>query len=448
MTGDGLGRGLSDMWRSVLLFLPKGLAFLAILIIGYVLARLARTVVAKSLHRVGFDRAVDKGAVGRTLRGSNITASDLCAKVAFYAVLLFALQLAFGIWGQNAVSDLLTSVIAWLPRAFVAIVIIVVASAIGGAAHDLIVSALGGLTYGRLLARAASILIITLGVIAALDQVRIATAVTQPVLIAVLATVAGVIIVGVGGGLIRPMQRRWEDWLAKAGAESAVIREQARAYTEEKTRAAKAAEEARRAEEARKAEEARRAEEARKAEEARAAEARRVEEERKADEARKAEEARKADEVRKAEDARKAEEARAAAAARTAEEEAARQRALEAAAAEETQVIPVREAQRSRLTDTAVDLPPVDDRPHLIPGFDREDEHDTAEVPTSGAPTAENERTQVLSGADDTVVVPRSDDTQVLPPAGATAVDDTTVLPGDGPTEPEPPRRGPGRKRR
>ena len=196
MTGDGLGRGLSDMWRSVLLFLPTALAFLAILIIGYVLARLLRTVVAKALHRVGFDRAVDKGAVGRALRGSKITASDLCAKIAFYAVLLFALQLAFGIWGPNAVSDLLTALIAWLPRAFVAIVIIVVAAAIAGAAHDLIASTLGGLTYGRLLARTASILIITLGVIAALDQVRIATAVTQPLLIAVLATVAGVVIVG------------------------------------------------------------------------------------------------------------------------------------------------------------------------------------------------------------------------------------------------------------
>ena len=46
--------------------------------------------------------------------------------------------------------------------------------------------------------------------IAALNQVGIATTVTQPVLIAVLATVAGILIVGVGGGLVRPMQQRWD----------------------------------------------------------------------------------------------------------------------------------------------------------------------------------------------------------------------------------------------
>src|SRR3954451_15322757 len=243
MTGNGIGQGLSDMWRSVLLFLPKALVFVVILAVGYVLARLLRTLVAKGLRRAGFDKAVSRGTVGRALR--NVSASDLCAKIVFYAVLLFALQLAFGIWGPNPVSDLLTALIAWLPRAFVAIVIIVVAAAIAGAVHDLIASALGGLPYGRVLARAAGIVIIELGVIAALDQVEIATAVTRPLLIAVLATVAGVVIVGVGGGLIRPMQRRWEIWLERAGTESAAIRERARTYAEEKAKA----EEARRAEE-------------------------------------------------------------------------------------------------------------------------------------------------------------------------------------------------------
>jgi Conserved TM helix len=236
MTGNGLGQGLSDMWRAVLAFLPSALAFLAILAVGYVAARVLRSLVAKALHRAGFDRAVDRGAVGRALRTGNVRATDLCAKIVFYGVLLFALQAAFGIWGPNPVSDLLTGVISWLPRAFVAIVVIVVAAAIAGAVHDLITSALGGLSYGRVLARAASIVIITLGVIAALDQLRIATSVTQPVLIAVLATIAGVVIVGVGGGLIRPMQRRWESWLDRAGAESAAIRDHARAYAEERRR--------------------------------------------------------------------------------------------------------------------------------------------------------------------------------------------------------------------
>ena len=45
-------------------------------------------------------------------------------------------------------------------------------------------------------------------------------------LIAVLATVAGVVIVGVGGGLIKPMQHRWEGYLTKAEEEAPRIKQQ------------------------------------------------------------------------------------------------------------------------------------------------------------------------------------------------------------------------------
>jgi hypothetical protein len=41
----------------------------------------------------------------------------------------------------------------------------------------------------------------------------------------VLATVGGILVIGVGGGLIAPMAKRWELWLARAEQESATIRE-------------------------------------------------------------------------------------------------------------------------------------------------------------------------------------------------------------------------------
>ncbi|MET8837069.1 hypothetical protein ABZV78_24575, partial [Micromonospora sp. NPDC004540] len=74
------------------------------------------------------------------------------------------------------------------------------------------------------------VFILGLGVIAALNQIGVATTVTTPVLIAVLATVAGILIVGVGGGLVRPMQGRWENWLTRAEQESQAIATHARAY--------------------------------------------------------------------------------------------------------------------------------------------------------------------------------------------------------------------------
>lgn len=227
--GD-ISSGLTDMWRSVLLFLPKAVAFIAILVVGWIVATAARKLVNRALERIGFDHAVQRGGVGRALERSRYDASDILARLAYYGLLLLTLQLAFGVWGPNPISDLISGIVAWLPRAFVAIVIVVVAAAIASAVKDLITGALGGLSYGRLVANLASWFIIGLGAIAALNQVGIATTVTTPVLIATLATVAGILVVGVGGGLVRPMTQRWDRWLTRAEAESEVIRERARSY--------------------------------------------------------------------------------------------------------------------------------------------------------------------------------------------------------------------------
>ncbi|TCC00201.1 hypothetical protein E0H26_00380 [Micromonospora zingiberis] len=228
---DNFGDAVGETLRSILLFLPRAVAFVAILVAGWLIAKAVLKIVDRLLERVGFDRAVERGGIRRALAHSRYDASDIVARLAYYGVLLLTLYLAFGIWGPNPISDLIAGVIAWLPRAFVAIVIVVVAAAIASAVKDIISGALGGLSYGRLLATIASAFILGLGIIAALNQVGVATAVTTPVLIAVLATVGGILVVGVGGGLVRPMQSRWESWLSRAEQESRTITEHARAYS-------------------------------------------------------------------------------------------------------------------------------------------------------------------------------------------------------------------------
>jgi hypothetical protein len=208
-------------------YTPKVIMFVLILVIGWIVAKMLGKAVDKVLERVGFDRAVQRGGVAKALAGSDYDASTIVGKLVYYTLILFVLQLAFGVFGPNPISDLLTGVIAFLPRIVVAIVIVVIAAAIAAAVKELIANTLGGLSYGRLLATIASVFILALGIIAALNQVQIATTVTLPVLITVLATVGGILVVGVGGGLIKPMQRRWEGYLQTMARESENVREEA-----------------------------------------------------------------------------------------------------------------------------------------------------------------------------------------------------------------------------
>jgi hypothetical protein len=129
---------------------------------------------------------------------------------------LVTLQFAFGVFGPNPISAWLASIVAYLPNVIVAIIIVIIAAAIAAGVRSLLEGALGGLSYGRVIANLVGAFILFLGVIAALNQVGIAFSVTTPVLIAVLATISGILIVGVGGGLIKPMQQRWEGYLTRA----------------------------------------------------------------------------------------------------------------------------------------------------------------------------------------------------------------------------------------
>jgi hypothetical protein len=216
--------GLTSALNTAAEFLPKFLGFLAILIIGYIVAKAIAKVVNKVLERAGFDRAVERGGVKKALARSQYDASDILGKVVFYALFLFVLTMAFGVFGENPVSDMLASVIAFLPKVFVAIVIVVIASAIAAGAREITVASLGGLSYGKTLGNVASFAILAVGVFMALNQLEIAPAIVNGLFYALLAVVAGSAIIAIGGGGIQPMRARWENALSTYDDEKDNIR--------------------------------------------------------------------------------------------------------------------------------------------------------------------------------------------------------------------------------
>ncbi|QFU87594.1 hypothetical protein [Amycolatopsis sp. YIM 10] len=212
--GEQLKDGLGQAWNLVATFVPKLIGFLIILLIGWLIAKAVSKGLSLVLSKLGFAKLVEKTGLSGMLKQSNVDAIGIIAKLVYYFILLIALQLAFGVFGEsNPVSQLLNDVIAFLPRIAVAIVLLIVAAAIGKVVRDLIAGALSGRPAGGLIGNIAYYLILAFGVIAALNQINIATTVTTPVLVTVLATIGGVIVVGIGGGLIKPSQQRWEGWL-------------------------------------------------------------------------------------------------------------------------------------------------------------------------------------------------------------------------------------------
>ncbi|MFC7624770.1 hypothetical protein [Microlunatus sp. GCM10028923] len=210
---DALSRALGDGLSAVVTFVPRLLGFLIILLIGWLIAKGLSKLVELLLSKIGFGNLLEKAGLKQFVARANIDVGGLIVKIVYYFVLLIALQFAFSAFGPNPVEQLLTTIITFLPRVIVAIILVVIAAAVAKVLKDLVLSVLSGRSFANLLANLVYGLVIALGAIAAVNQLGVATTVTTPVLITVLGTIGGVIIVGVGGGLIRPMQQRWEGWL-------------------------------------------------------------------------------------------------------------------------------------------------------------------------------------------------------------------------------------------
>ncbi len=218
-------RGIENAWRSVLVFVPKLIAFLLILVIGYFVAKALSRILNSLLERVGFDRWVERGGLERALARSKFDASDILATVAFWAVFLFVLQLAFGVFGPNPISDLIRGVIAFLPNVFVAVIILVIAAALAKVVDELLSAMLGAMTGGRAIARGAGFAILVVGFFAALNQLRIAPAIVNGLFYAILAIIVGSAVVAIGGGGIQTMRRYWERSAAKLEERGPEMRE-------------------------------------------------------------------------------------------------------------------------------------------------------------------------------------------------------------------------------
>jgi len=216
--------GLQDAWHNVATIVPKLLAFFLILLVGWFIAKALSKVANSLLERVGFDGWVERGSLREAFARNNTDASDIVGVLVFWVVFLITLQLAFGIWGPNPISDLLRGLIAYIPRIVVAVVILVIAAAVAKVLTDVLRPMLGAVEGGDWIARAAGVAVLVIGVFAALDELQIAPAIVVGLFYALLAVVVGSLIVAFGAGGIPIAREYLQRWRVRGEAKAAEIR--------------------------------------------------------------------------------------------------------------------------------------------------------------------------------------------------------------------------------
>ncbi len=162
-------------------FLPNLLAFLVILIIGFIIAKIVQAVVRKGLEKLGLDhRLHDSDAheyVERVLPGAS--PSSAIAKVVFYLVFAFFFFSAIGALKIPALTTFMNQVLAYLPNIIVAIVIFVIAAMVAGAAAAGIARVMGDTPTGKVAATVLPAIVMVIALFMILQQLHIAEQIVQ-----------------------------------------------------------------------------------------------------------------------------------------------------------------------------------------------------------------------------------------------------------------------------
>ena len=172
-----IAQSLQQALDSLLGFIPNILGFLVILIVGYLIARVVKTVVSKLLEKVGLDKALHQSSAGEYVERVSPGAhpSRLIGAVAFWFIFIYAIAAAIGALKIPSLTNFMANVQNYLPNVIAAVLIFVIGAGIAGALGALVHKLMGDTPTGRVV-RAIAPAIVTTTYIALIGMLAVAGA--------------------------------------------------------------------------------------------------------------------------------------------------------------------------------------------------------------------------------------------------------------------------------
>ena len=169
---------LAEVFQKFRAFLPNLLAMLVILIVGITAARIVRAILVRILKAINFDAWADRMGVTALLRKGDLWAkpSRALGAIFFWVLIIFVLMTGLSALKIEAIDSLVAQFFAYLPRAFSAILILIIGYILAGflSRAVLITAVNSGFHYARLLAEGVRLLLTILILAMVLEELKVA----------------------------------------------------------------------------------------------------------------------------------------------------------------------------------------------------------------------------------------------------------------------------------
>ena len=157
-------------------FLPAMLGAIAILFVGYLLARLASRALGAILRRTRFNAMFAKGGFhqGIDSAGHPFNPTRIVTNLVFWLVMFAVILVAANALGLDSLYNVFNELVGYIPSVIGAIVIIIVGIVLGSFVSGLILASAGGIEGGTTLARVGRGGVVILAIFMALQEIGIA----------------------------------------------------------------------------------------------------------------------------------------------------------------------------------------------------------------------------------------------------------------------------------
>lgn len=201
LTGDSL-RGL---WGEVLNFLPALIGAIIIFIIGLVIASLLEKVVERIIFYLKIDNVMRKAEVEGYLERANVrlNVGTFIGKLVYWFIVVAFLLAASDILNFTAFSDFLKQVLNFIPSVIIAVLIMLAALVVANFLRQLVTASVASakLNYAKGLGALTWWVVVVFGLLTALPQIGINSAIIQTLVMGLIAmlALAGGLAFGLGG---------------------------------------------------------------------------------------------------------------------------------------------------------------------------------------------------------------------------------------------------------
>lgn len=170
---------LVNILTEILNFIPHLVNGLIILIVGYLISALARWIIRTVLHRLRFDELADRVGITNALSslGVRLPLSNVIAQLVFFFLLLSFATSAVMLMGLPAIASLLQNVLAFVPRAISAAIIIIFGSMLARFLGETVTNVAGNvnITYNKALGKVIEYTLVAFVVVLAISTMGVDT---------------------------------------------------------------------------------------------------------------------------------------------------------------------------------------------------------------------------------------------------------------------------------